>query len=42
VDGEAEGLRRKELLYETASLVPMLDAQIIEAKGDYAGFGLRL
>jgi len=32
--GEAEGLRRKEFL------VPMLDAHLLEAERDCAGFGL--
>jgi hypothetical protein len=38
--GEAEGLRRKELLYNTATLVPMRDAHILGAGRDCGGFEL--
>ena len=32
--GETEGLRRKELLYDIASLVPKRQAHILEAERD--------
>ena len=38
----AEGLRRKELLYIIATLVPTRDAQILEIEEDRGDFDLRL